>query len=131
MKFTVDIKDTTSIFYKVCRNNGQAMGQAIPYLLEESSIFKLIFTDTSNFLEDAKGATYKTHFSKNDLFNISPSYMIGSGRKFDAFKAVEYIRSFDFHLFANVRNGVVSCNVLSAKMVEELMGDNGFVEVIS
>lgn len=126
MKFTFKIQDTNSPFYKACRDNGQSMGMAIPYLLSsDASLFKMVNTEAGSVLEDLKGKTYKTHFGNGKRFNVAPSYMKGHGRSINVIGLESFIRSFDYHLFAHQNGDEIVCDVLSSKDVYNKTVENG------
>ena len=126
MQFSIQIKDTTSPFYQACKNHGQTMGVAVPYLIAtESSLFKVVHTSNSMFLEDNLGKTYKTHFGNGKKFNVAPSYMKGHGRSVNKAQLEEAVSGFDYHLFSHQQGDSIVCNILSSKSVMAALEEDG------
>lgn len=131
MKFCIEIKDSSNPFYKSCKNNGQAMGMATPFLLEESKLFSLVYKENGKpQVVDLQGKTYQTHHSKGSKFFINPSYQKGFGRSFQKEHAHEHICKSDYHLFTNLKNDVLECVVLStADTFHKVDKDSGEIVV--
>lgn len=131
MKFTIAIKDTSSSFYKACSSNGQAMGMAIPFILEETGLFSLTYNESGKpIVVDRSGNTYKTHFSQGKKFHISPSYQKGFGRQYNKIKAELSVCEYDYHLFINKKDTDLIIGVMHTKDVYyEMNKENGEIIV--
>ena len=126
MQFSINIQETHSPFYKACKQHGQGMGLALPYLLaQDQPLFKVVHTESSMFVEDSKGKSYKTHFGNGKKFNVCPSFMIGHGRSINKAMLQQSIYEYDYHLFAHLAGDTVICNVLSSKDVVVTATEDG------
>ena len=119
MKFTCKVSDITNPFYKACKNNGQAMGMAIPFILESQGLFVVRYDDNGKvILTDHKGKTYKTHFnSKGSKYNVSPSYQKGFGRSFNSQGIAAHVCATDFHIFASQHTDEIVFNIVATHNV--------------
>ena len=123
MRFAISIKDTNNIFYKVCKQHGQAMGMAVPFVLAQENVFSVVFSEDGKvILEDKRQKKYKTHYNeKGDKYNVAPSWQKGFGRKFDLSCAKAHIMEVDYHIFSKLLGDSLQCIILSSKEVAEQM----------
>lgn len=118
MRFSVEVKDSSNPFFKTCKSNGQAMGMAIPFILESEGYFTLIQKDGGKtVLEDGKGKTYRTHYAKGERFSVSPSYQKGIGREYAIAGTEKHICETDYHIFANSCGDSVKFAILPTREV--------------
>lgn len=126
MKFSIKIENTNDPFYKACRQHGQAMGIAVPYLLSsKDSPFKIVHTESSMYLEDTFGKKYKTHYGDGKQYNVAPSYMRGHGRQVNPVMMKKEIVGWDFHIFTSAKANTLECEVVSSKEVERSVFEDG------
>jgi len=113
MKFQINIEYKNNPFYSACKMNGQAMGMATPFVLQNTGLFDIVYKENGKpSVVDKNNKTYQTHHSKGNKFFINPSYQKGFGRQFQKQQAHAHICSSDFHLFTNLKDDVLHCVVI-------------------
>lgn len=118
MRFSIEVKDSSNPFFKACKSNGQAMGMAVPFILESEGYFTIAHKDNcKTVLEDAKGKTYRTHYSKGEKFSVSPYYQKGIGREYAIHGTERHICETDYHIFTNSVGDAINFAILPTRDV--------------
>ena len=104
----------TPVVIKSFKLNGQAYAQTIPYLLESHfPDLSVLHLDKGRMvLQDSSGKRYKVVCSKNNTYDIYPSYTKGVSRTKDGVDIKSYISSLaDTLILVDIKN-VTSLNLV-------------------